>query len=146
MPEMLGSAAAHPESRDDLVEDEHDPVFRGQFPQPLEKSGLGRNEPHIARDGLDDDAGDVLPVPSHGGLECVEIIEGDRKGELACTWARRGFRDAEGGHAGARLDEQSVSMTMIAALEFDDLLAFVNPRASRMADMVASVPELTMRT
>ena len=35
---------------------------------------------------------------------------------------------------------------MITAVELDDFVAFVNPRAKRMADMHASVPELHMRT
>ena len=37
-------------------------------------------------------------------------------------------------------------MTVIAAGKFHDHIPFVKPLANRMADMVASVPELTMRT
>jgi hypothetical protein len=53
---------------------------------------------------------------------------------------------AEGGQARAGLDQQGVGVAVVAALELDDLVRPVAPRARRMALMPASVPELTRRT
>ena len=127
---MLEAAEAQPESRDDLVEDEHDPVSCGQFPQALEETGCGGDEPHVARGRFDDDAGHVLPMLSHGELHGVEIVEGDRNGKLGEPPGDAGAsRDAERGHAGARLDEERVGMPVIAALEFEYFFALrVSPR------------------
>jgi hypothetical protein len=53
---------------------------------------------------------------------------------------------AERGQARAGLDQQGVGMAVVAALELDQLVRPVAPRARRMALMAASVPELTRRT
>ena len=55
-------------------------------------------------------------------------------------------REAQRGHARAGLDQQRIDVAVVAALELQVRSRPVKPRASRMALMVASVPELTRRT
>ena len=55
-------------------------------------------------------------------------------------------RHAVGGETGAGFDKQAVHVAVIAAPEFDDPRLSGRARASLIALMVASVPELVKRT
>jgi len=46
----------------------------------------------------------------------------------------------------SHLHEEGIPVAVIAAVELEDEVATVKPRARRMADMQASVPELQRRT
>jgi len=122
--EVLEASEAQPEPRDHFVENQDDSPGLGDLPQTLEKTGRGGDEPHVARAGLDNDAGQILPVLSHGGLCRGEIVEGNRDGQFCQSFRDAGASgDAERRDAGARLDQQGVRMAVVAALELEDFLA-----------------------
>ncbi len=118
-----------------------------QGAQPLDESRLRRDDAHVGGGRLGDDAGDLAAVLLEGRLGQREVVVGqhDRVGGGGSGDAG-GVGQPERRDAGAGSSEQGVDVAVVAAGELDDLRASVAPRASRMALMVASVPELTSRT
>jgi hypothetical protein len=53
-------------------------ILRSAF----EVAGRGRDAAHVADHRLDDDAGDLVGMRGEGGLDCGEIVEGQREGEV----------------------------------------------------------------
>ena len=82
---LLRAAARDAEAGDHLVEDEQRAGRVAQLPQRLEEAGLRRNDAHVARDRLDDDRGEPLPVARHRGSDRVRVVVGadDRVGRDA---------------------------------------------------------------
>jgi hypothetical protein len=70
----LRAAEPEPQPRDDLVEDQQRPVPLGAGAQPLEESLVGRNEPHVAADRLDDDRCESRPDATQMPIDVVEIV------------------------------------------------------------------------
>ncbi len=90
---------------------------------PCRKPCLGKDEPHVPDDRLDDHRGDVV-VRVEQLLEGGEIVEGSRErvGYRAGGHARR-VRQTQRRHTRARLDEQEVRVPVVTADELDDLRA-----------------------
>ena len=82
---------------------------------------------------LDDDAGDLLAELGEGLLDlfAVVVVEGDG---VFCQGDRNtgGGGLTQGEHAGARLHQQGVGMSVVAAFELDDLVP--SGEASGQAD------------
>ena len=60
--QSLGTTVAHPEPGDHLVEDQESPMLLGRAPQPLEEVRCRRDDAHVARHRLHDDACDVASM------------------------------------------------------------------------------------
>ena len=60
------TAAGNAEAGDDLVEHEQRSRSVGEEAQRFEKARLGRDDPHVSGNGLDDDRGEALAVLGHG--------------------------------------------------------------------------------
>ncbi len=93
-------------------------AHRAQIPLPR------RDAAHVARDRLDDDGGDFVAMLVHDFLQRVDVVvrHGQRVLRRAFRDARRA-RHAERRHAAARVDEQAVAVAVIAADEFQNLVA-----------------------
>src|SRR5262249_44774048 len=122
--ERLGPAVRDTKARDDLVEDQERAVPVAEFAEPREETGCGRHHAHVARDRLHDDRRHLLAARRHERRYLVQIVEGHSDGQRG---QGRGHAQtvghAEGGPARARLDEETVGVPVIAALELDDGLA-----------------------
>ena len=95
-----------------------------QFAQALQITVHRRNAVHVAGDRLDDQAGDLV---AQFGEQClcrreVVVRQGEREVGVRLRHARRG-RHAEGQRTGAGLDQKTVAMTVVAALELHNLAA-----------------------
>ena len=120
--EALRAAHVHTEAGHHFIEDKDRAVAVAEVPQPLQESGPRCDQVHVARDRLDNHPGDLVGMRLESGGDFVEIVisehqrlAGDRR-----RHARR-RRLAEGERARARLDQQAVSVAVIAAFELHDL-------------------------
>ena len=116
MPErLLRAAVGDAEAGDDLVEHEQraDAVALGA--QALEEPVVGRDQPHVGGDRLDDDARGVAVELGHRlyGATTVSATA------ASVTPGRAG--EAEGGEAAARLGEEQVAVAVVVAGELHDL-------------------------
>jgi hypothetical protein len=129
---LLGSAVGDAEARHHLVEHQQGAAVVARLAQALEEPVGGRDTAHVAGDGLDDDAGELVAVPLDHGAHAREIVErrsqrvGGRRGRHA-----GGGRDAERRETRAGLDEQRVGVPVVAAGELEDLVA--SRRGARQA-------------
>lgn len=83
---------------------------------------LGWNATGIAHNRLDNDAGDLAGIPRKGFLDGSNVVIGQRDRVLNGFFrdARRA-RNAEGGDAGASLDQQGVGMTVVTTFKLEKL-------------------------
>ncbi len=85
---------------------------------------LRRDASHVADDGLDDDASNLVLELAEGGFDCTYVVVGQRQCELdEFFWHAGRSGNAEGRDTRARLHQQRVAMTVIAALKLHDHLA-----------------------
>ena len=122
--ELLHAAEGDAEAGHNFVEDEERAFAGGDVAEGLEVAGLGQDAAHVSGDGFDDDAGDFVFVGGEGGFNGGGVVVGQGEGELGdLVGDAGGAGDAEGGEAGAGFGEESVGVAVIAALEFDDVVA-----------------------
>ena len=122
--ELLGAAEREAEAGHDLVEDKQGSVSLGDLAQALEVAFGGRDGSGVADDRLNDDGGDRVRVGGEGGAQGAEVIEGQGKGVLGGVGGDAGGAgDAEGGDAGAGLDQHGVGVAVVAALELEHQVA-----------------------
>ena len=99
-----------------------------QSAQGVKIAVFGQDTAHVARDRLDDDAGDVFAVFRHDARDGVRIVERHGDCVLGDAFGHAGTRrHAEGRKPRSCVDEQAVAVAVVAADELDDL------RASREA-------------
>ena len=99
-------------------------MLLGQGAQGAEIAVFGQDAAHVARDRLDDDAGDVLAVFIHDARDGVRVVEGHGDRVLRDALGHAGTRrHAEGRKPGTCVDEQAVAVPVVAADELDDLRA-----------------------
>ena len=107
-----------------LVEHEQRAAARAVLAQRLEKPGPRQHQVHVSRHRFDDHRGDFLAAAAKGffDLRAVVVVEHQRvRGGLRRDAGRT--RVAEGERARARLDEQRIGVTVVAAFELDDQVA-----------------------
>src|SRR5690606_20071743 len=79
---------------------------------------------HIAGHRLNNDAGDIGAEFGERSLDAVDIVVVQyQRVAYELFWHACGSGVAESQHARARLDQQAVRVTVIAAFELDDLAA-----------------------
>jgi len=118
---LLGATEGNAEAGHDFIEYQERAVAGGDFAEGFEVAGQRRDAAHVADDGLDNDGGDFGAAGAEGGLHGFGVVVGHSDGSVG-----EGFRDAagvwdaEGGDAGAGLDEERIDVAVVAAFEFDD--------------------------
>src|ERR1700674_3085286 len=108
----------------DFVEDEYRAMAIGDPAQTRKKICGWSDQIHVARDGLDDDAGNRSRMRIERGRNLVEIVvrqHDSLPGDRSRNTRRR--RLPEGKRARTRLDQQAVAVTVIATFELDDFRA-----------------------
>jgi hypothetical protein len=122
--ELLRAAERHAESGDDLVEYQHHAVLVAERAQPLQKAITWRNDAHVAGDRLKDDRGDLIALCFESDRHSVKIVvrQHDRVGSITLGHAR-GRGDSQRHEAGARCNQQRIRVTVIVAVELDELVA-----------------------
>ena len=127
----LGPVVADAE-RDDLVEDEEDPVLPGELPEEREEPLRGRDEPHAVRQGVDEHRRQLGRVARHEPLAGVGVVPGqDQRLEHAVLG-----HAARGGHAGRRVVRAPVvGPRAVAHL---DVVVVAVIRALELGDAVAA--------
>ena len=116
------AASAHPEARHDLVDDQQRAVLRGDRAQGRVVAGGGRDNTHVAGAGLGDHRGDLVTDTVERLPHGVDVVVGqyNRVGRGRAGDTGRG-RQAQRRHPRARVGQQRVDVTVVAAGEFDDL-------------------------
>jgi hypothetical protein len=74
--EALRAPRVHAKTRHHFIEDQHRSVAIADRAQPAQEIAARHHEVHVARDWLDDDAGDARAVDLERGLERIEIVVG----------------------------------------------------------------------
>ena len=145
--DFLRAAARDAEAGHHFVEDQKRAVPGAFLPQHFKKAGLRKIETGVGRDRLEDDRGDLAAVRAKSCAHRLDIVEGQSDRQVGECFRHAGAVGlAMRERAAAGVDEKRIDMAVIAAVEFDDLVAFVKPRARRTHDIVASVPLFTIRT
>ena len=124
------------------------PCSSRELAQAREEARRRRHDAHVRGHRLDDDGRDLVArrveeqrcTASRSLYGATSVLGGVGRGDAGAV------RQAERRLAGARLHQQAVGVAVVPALELDDLRRCVKARASRSADIVASVPEFTKRT
>src|SRR5437870_1151954 len=99
-------------------------VSCGDLSQKFKVARFRQIEPGVARDWLDNDAGDLFGISRESCFDRILIIKGQDNCMLSESGGDTGaVRIAEGERARSGLDEQRIGMAVIAAIEFDDLIA-----------------------
>mmetsp|Transcript_66663 Transcript_66663/g.201211 ORF Transcript_66663/g.201211 Transcript_66663/m.201211 type:complete len:353 (+) Transcript_66663:271-1329(+) len=119
---LLRPAIGDAEPGHDLIEDEERAVLCRELAQALQELLRGRDEAGVADDGLQDHGGHLVLLQQglHGRQVVVLRAERRVRGTGRNAWR---VRQAQGGHAGARLHQEGVRVAVVAALELDNLLA-----------------------
>ena len=145
---LLRAASGQSKTGHDFVKNQQGVVGPRDFAQKIPDTPAGAD----TSPALPGTGSTMMPAMSSGfaakaARDGVRIIIGQDDGVLRESRRHaRAIGMAEGQRAGTGLDQQGIRMAVVAAVEFDDFIALVNPRASRTALMHASVPELVMRT
>ena len=108
-------------------------MLGAQLANALHERHAGAHEVHVAGDRLDHHAGDLVALGGKRLFDLGNVVVFQHQGVL--HHFRRHARTggvAEGGQAGAGLHQQCICMTVIAALELDQLAA--TGVAARQAD------------
>ena len=119
----LRSRQADSETSDHLIEDQQAAVGVADLAQPAEEVRPGTHHAHVRGNGLHDDGRDLVRGIDEDGLHRVQVVERDDDGVGHCR-SRDPVRagDPQRGHAGAGRRQHGVGMTVIAALELQDLV------------------------
>lgn len=143
----LGTAVGQAETGDDLIENQQGTVLLREIAQPLQEAFLRKDEAHVGGHGLHDDGRDFAALTGENlpaGLEIIirgeQRVGDDSLGDTGCTG------NGKSRHAGSGSSQERIRMAMVTADKLEDLVALRISPARRSALMVASVPELTMRT
>jgi len=84
----------------------------------------GRNAAGVADDRLQNHGGNGAGMRVEGGFDRGQVVVGQGQGEAGNLLRHAGRAgNAKGSHARAGFDQQSISVTVVAALEFNDDLA-----------------------
>ena len=121
---VLRPAQTEAEPGDDLVEDEQGARLGAPPAQVIEEAVVRRDEPHVGRDALDDDRGDLAGVPLEHGVDGGRVVE--RNDDRVRHGRRRHPHrsgQAEGGHTASRRGQQGVEVAVVAPGELHDLVA-----------------------
>src|SRR5260370_3368261 len=92
--------------------------------QSLQETSLGENTSHVRGDGSDDDRRDLILVEQKYSFDRAEIVigyvqrQGGQRGGNSWT-----FGNSKRCQAGTRLRQETVRVSVIAALEFNDEIA-----------------------
>src|SRR5205823_15133297 len=90
MEALLRAAKRDAKTADHLVEDQDRAVLARDLAQVLKKTGVGRDDAHVARDWLDD----------HGRDLAWTCLEGVAYGRQVVVWDREGLVRRGAGHTG----------------------------------------------
>lgn len=110
------------ETGHDLVGDEERAVLAAEPGESGVEPLAGRDDAHVARGGLGDDARDLAGVGGEGGGDGVEVVVGQHDGVAGLgAGDAGGVRKREGGEPGAGRGEQRVDVAVVAPGELDHL-------------------------
>ena len=142
----LRAVDTHAETRHDLVYNQEGTVFLGFCGKRLQELGLRGHHTHIPCHRFHDDTRNLVANLVEKFLDTRHVVVLERERVLREVGRHPlAARLAGSKHARTRLDKQAIAMAVVAALELHNLVAAVNPRAARIALIVASVPLFTMR-
>ena len=126
--ELLGTPQCDSKARHHFIENQHRAVLRAELAQALEELGPRRNQIHVPGDRLDDDAGDGISqlVKRSAQPRHIVVVKNERLRRGLGRYASR-TRIAQSERSRAGLNEQAVSMAVIAALELNDAATAAGP-------------------
>ena len=122
--QRLRPAVRDAEARDHLVEDQERPRLVADRAEPFEEPGRRRHDTHVACHRLDDDGRDLATALAEGPPHRLLIVEGH--GERERRHAPRhsaAVRQRERRATGPGLDEETVGVAVVTAVELEDDVA-----------------------
>ena len=120
---LLGAAKRQPEACDHLIKDQKRSVLFRNLPQKFQKTGSRGHYPHIGRNRFHHHGGDFLRIGLEQFFHRSRIIVLGHQGIFGIIRGNSGAvrnRGCQSCRTG--LDQKPVRMSVIAALEFDDLI------------------------
>ena len=122
--QFLRAASGNAEAGDDLVEHEQRSRCVAEAAKRLEEAGLGRDDAHVPRNGLDDDRGEALAVLGHGGCNRVDVVVLAHDRVLGGRQRNAGARrQAERRDTRAGTREERIDVAVVATRELEDAVA-----------------------
>ncbi len=113
----------YPKPGNHFIENEQSAVLGTEAPQEREEIGALQEQAVVGGHGLDDGAGQLMPVGLESGFQTLGIRQGQDEGVRDDgRWNPRRSAGAEGGQAASGPDQQGVHVTVVAALEFENLV------------------------
>mmetsp|Transcript_4870 Transcript_4870/g.10941 ORF Transcript_4870/g.10941 Transcript_4870/m.10941 type:complete len:231 (-) Transcript_4870:84-776(-) len=130
---FLGTSVGHAESCHDLIEHQQGAVLLGHFPQSLQEFLVGFDEARVTHNWFKDDSGNLVLVFFENLFDGFQVIIGGTVGGRGgrCGHTRR-IGQSECGNTGSSLDQERISVTVVASLEFDHL--FTASKCAHQAD------------
>ena len=117
-PVERGTEATH-----DFIKNEDSAMLFSLCSERFKETLDRRYAAHIARDRLNNDSSDLIPLFIHQLFERIDVIIRGNEGILCGAFRdTRTVRTAKGRCAGTRLDEKAVAVSMVAAFKFQDLI------------------------
>mmetsp|Transcript_4689 Transcript_4689/g.8957 ORF Transcript_4689/g.8957 Transcript_4689/m.8957 type:complete len:302 (+) Transcript_4689:104-1009(+) len=120
---LLGTTEGDTESSHDFVKDQKGTVILGHLSESLQECLVGLDESGVTYDGFEDDGGDFVLVFLENRFNGFQIVvlstESTLSGRLGYTG---GIGETQSGDTRSSLDQEGISVTVVASLELDDLL------------------------
>ena len=117
-------ASRYTKAGHDLVKDQQCTVGVAKVAQPLKEARNRGHQSHVARHRFHDDGGDVVRVGLEQGACVLQVVVFRHQGQLGqALWYTRGIRSAQGQSTRARAHQKRVTVSVVAAVEFDDAVA-----------------------
>ena len=122
--QALGAAQGDAKAGHHLVVNHQRPVLLRQLADAAGELHAGAHKVHVAGNGLHDHAGDFAAHLGKGFFQLGHIVVFKDDGVFHHIGGHpSGRRAAKGGQPRAGLDQQRIGMAVVAAIEFDDLVA-----------------------
>src|SRR5262249_47417216 len=117
-----------PKARHYLVENQNGAEMRCPVAHDSKKVPARRNTPHISADGLDNDAGDLIPPRIELLDQSLRVIERQNRGQLCETCRHsRTVGQPERRNTGTGFNQKAVPVSVIATVEFDNSITAREP-------------------
>ena len=120
----MDAARPHPKAGHHLIKNQNGTRLGALAAQGFQKTWRGSNQVHVAGDWLHDDGCNVLAMLGKAGLHTGDVVVVQHNGLGGETGRHPGRSGVtEGQQTRAGFDQQAVHVTVVAAFEFDDLVA-----------------------
>mmetsp|Transcript_35417 Transcript_35417/g.60179 ORF Transcript_35417/g.60179 Transcript_35417/m.60179 type:complete len:346 (+) Transcript_35417:49-1086(+) len=121
---LLSTTVGYTESSHNFVENADSSVLGTQVTDALKELFVGFDETRVSNNRLQDNGGNFILVLIKDCLDRVQVVVFGAKSGLGSTGGNsRTIRKTQSGNSRSCLDQEGISMSVVASLELDHLLA-----------------------